>query len=254
MKPYVVRCQALAIAILLCTHTSADDFASATRPFLRSYCVQCHGPETQKSDLRLDTLDIDVVNGSGTDMWQEVLDRINLGDMPPDEAKQPKAKERKRFVALLTMQLRKASQSSQLTGGRNIMRRLTAYEYSNTLRDLLDLDLHYAVDLPPEGSAEEGFKNNSMVLGTSALHIEYFERIARAALERIILVAQQAPQPYSVRVEPELAFKTPTPTGNSKNQRKRRGKSGTSYTIKKGEHYQPGNGARRGWNVAETVV
>ena len=51
------------------------------------------------------------------------------------------------------------------TGGRNVLRRLTAYEYNNTLRDLFDLDLRYADDLPPEGSAHEGFKNNASVLG-----------------------------------------------------------------------------------------
>lgn len=244
MKSDIATSLTLTIGILLCTHTSADDFSTATEPFLRRYCVQCHGPDRQKADLRLDTLDADVVSGSHTDMWQEVLDRINQGDMPPEKAKQPKASERKRFVALLTEQLRMASHASRLTGGRNVMRRLTAYEYSNTLRDLLDLDLKYSVDLPPEGSAKEGFKNNSMVLGTSALHIEYFERIARAAMEKIILVAQQAPEPYFVRVEPELAFKPPPQANNPNNQRKRKRNPGASFTIKQGEHYRPGNGAR----------
>ena len=93
-----------------------------------------------------------------------------------------------------------------MTEGRNVMRRMTAYEYSNTLRDLLDLDLRFAVDLPPEGVAKEGFKNNSSILRTSSLHLEYLERIARASLERVLLAPKKSPAPYFVHVEPELAF------------------------------------------------
>lgn len=72
--------------------------------------------------------------------------------------------------------------SRNATGGQNILRWLTAYEYNNTLRDLLGLDLRNATDLPPEGVAQEGFQNNVSVLGTSSLHLEYFESIARSAL------------------------------------------------------------------------
>ena len=120
-------------------------------------------------------------------MWQEVLDLINVSEMPPEEAKlQPTPQERQAAVALLTAEFRKVLEARRSTGGRNVLRRLTAYEYNNTLRDLLGLDLRFATDLPPEGAAKEGFKNNSSVLGTSALHIEYFERIARGALGRIL--------------------------------------------------------------------
>ena len=31
-----------------------DDFESNVRPLLVKYCIQCHGPEKQESDLRLD--------------------------------------------------------------------------------------------------------------------------------------------------------------------------------------------------------
>ena len=106
-----------------------------------------------------------------------------------------------------------------------MLRRLTAYEYSNTLRDLLGLDLQFAKDLPPEGTAKEGFKNNSSVLGTSALHMEYFERIARSALARILLTPEEKPLPYIVRIEPERAFKQTPVNGNANRDQ-------TSYNLK----------------------
>jgi len=66
---------------------SAVAFEKAIRPFLAKYCVSCHGPDKQKAKLRLDTLDADLLNGSEADMWQEVLDLINVSEMPPEEAK-----------------------------------------------------------------------------------------------------------------------------------------------------------------------
>lgn len=237
-------CFLLVVLPLFPANSNGQDYETHIRPFLAKYCVGCHGPGKQKADLRVDKLDPDMVHGSDTDMWQEVLDLINVSEMPPKEAKaQPKRAERQVIVEALTASLRKAMEAKRSTGGRNVLRRLTAYEYNNTLRDLLGLDLRYATDLPPEGVAQEGFKNNSSVLGTSALHLEYFERIARAALERIILTPAEQPAPYFVRVEPELAFKPQEKPDANNSKRRPKKPSGASYSIK-GQHYRPGNNAR----------
>lgn len=189
---------------------SKEALQKGIRPFLTKYCISCHGPKIQKADLRLDTLDGDLLNGNAADIWQEVLDLINLSEMPPkDSTHQPTAEERQAATSLLTSEFRRILEIRRATGGRSMLRRLTAYEYNNTLRDLLDLDLQFATDLPPEGTAKEGFKNNTSILGTSALHLEYFERIARSALSRILLAPEGKPLSYVVRIEPERAFKQP---------------------------------------------
>ena len=241
---------ACAFAPPLVTNVIADSepgsevYEKQIRPYLAKYCFKCHGEDQQKADLRLDTLDPDMVGGSSTDMWQEVLDLSNVSEMPPKEAQQPSHEERQSMVDALTVSLRQAMEAKRSTGGRNVLRRLTAYEYSNTLRDLLDLDLRYSLDLPPEGVAKEGFKNNSRVLGTSALHIEYFERIARAALERVILVPDQAPTPYFVRVEPEQAFEAVPEQDDGK--RKKNNRKSIGFNLKKGPNFNPGNGSKAG--------
>ena len=224
---------------------NGQSYETHVRPFLTKYCISCHGPGKQTADLRVDKLDPDMVLGSDVDMWQEVLDLINVSEMPPKNAKmQPLRAERQVVVEALTASLRQAMEAKRSTGGRNVLRRLTAYEYNNTLRDLLGLDLQYATDLPPEGSAQEGFKNNSSVLGTSALHLEYFERIARAALERIILTPDEQPAPYFVRVEPELAFQPEDePEGKGRKRISKKQAKGGGYNIK-GDHYRPGINAR----------
>ena len=227
------------------TNSSDSAFEQTVRPYLNRYCLECHGPEKQKAGLRLDQLDSDMIHGSDADTWQEVLDLTNVSEMPPDGAEQPSAQERQEMVAALTHSLRLAMEANRSTGGRNVLRRMTAYEYSNTLRDLLDLDLRFAIDLPPEGVAKEGFKNNSGVLGTSALHLEYFERIARSALERILLKPEAQPEPYFVRIQPELAFpeaSNPTQPANPK-----KGKAKVpGYTLKQGADFDPGFNAKAG--------
>lgn len=239
----------LAAMLLLPSVSFGDGYEKQIQPFLVKYCAGCHGPKVQKAKLRVDRLDPDMIRGSDTDMWQEVLDLVNVSEMPPEDApKQPTRKERQAVVDALTASLRAAMEARRSTGGRNVLRRLTAYEYSNTMRDLLDLDLRYATDLPPEGVAKEGFKNNSSVLGMSALHLEYFERIARSALERIILTPDEPPEPYFVRIEPELAFEAGNATGTSKKPKKNKRQQGrgVGFALKKGEHYSPGTNARDG--------
>lgn len=183
---------------------AGSDFQKDIKPLLDKYCFSCHGPEKQKAKLRMDTLNPNMLEGHDAEMWQEALDLINISDMPPEKSKaQPTRQERQLMVEWMTGELRKVIESKRSTGGKNVMRRLTAYEYNNTLKDLLKLDLDFAKTLPHEGTAKEGFKNNNSILGTSALHIEYFEMIGRNALEKVILVPEQKPKEYSFTIQPE---------------------------------------------------
>ena len=112
------------------------DYQRDIKPLINKYCVSCHGPDKQKADLRMDTLDPDMIKGKDADMWHEALDLINISDMPPAKSKdQPTRAERQLMVDWLTANIRKAMESKRSTGGRNVMRRLTAYEYNNTLKD-----------------------------------------------------------------------------------------------------------------------
>jgi len=170
------------------THRSVDvDFENDVQPVIAKYCVSCHGPNTQKANLRMDRLNSDLINGPDAEMWQEVLDLVNVNEMPPKEAKSHLGTaERQILVQWLTNELREAVVAGRSKGGKVIMRRMTVYEYNNTMRDLLGIDLNFALDFPPEGVAKEGFKNNHTVLMTSGLHMEYFAKAARRALKKLI--------------------------------------------------------------------
>ena len=166
-------------------------FEKEIRPLLNKYCISCHGPDKSKADVRFDELDPDLFSGGDGDIWEEVYNQLNIGDMPPEDEKQPTTAEREKISAWVHGQIHHAAEAKRSTGGRNVLRRLTAYEYNNTLRDLLGVDLDFAKDLPPEAAAAEGFVNNYEVLGTSSLHIEYFYKIAKDALERALLFGEK---------------------------------------------------------------
>ena len=59
-----------------------DGFRQNVKPLLQKYCVDCHGPDKQKGDMRLDTIDPDVVGGTSFDQWEDVREAFNTGEMP----------------------------------------------------------------------------------------------------------------------------------------------------------------------------
>ena len=63
-------------------------FRKDIQPILEKACVQCHGPDTQEGNIRIDTLDPDLLHGSDVDRWLEIVAVLSNGEMsPPDEAK-----------------------------------------------------------------------------------------------------------------------------------------------------------------------
>lgn len=166
-------------------------FQTTVRPVLETFCFGCHGPTKQKAKLRLDTLGIDLVRGPEAETWHDVLNNLNVGDMPPEDAAAPSAAQRAIIVDWLTKEFEKAAKIKRSTGGRVVLRRLTRYEYNNTMRDLLGIDMDYARDLPPEPTSPDGFKNNGSSLGMSPIQIEYYLAAARLALQRAIVTGPE---------------------------------------------------------------
>lgn len=101
-----------------------DLHEQATRA-LNNYCVSCHGPEKQKGDLRLDSLEaIDAVDRQ--ELFRKAQEVIRLAEMPPKKAKQPKEADRKILLQWL---------NSQLTGkaSKALAEKLRRFEYGNVI-------------------------------------------------------------------------------------------------------------------------
>ena len=177
------------IGILACSASIWADqaFDDQIKPILQKYCYGCHGAEKQKGKLRLDTLDLNFDRGQSAERWHDALDQIAIGEMPPEDDPQPTAQERQLLANWIRHHLDAAAEARRSTGGQGVMRRLTRYEYANTMRDLIGINLDYAGDLPPEPASEDGFRNNGQALGISADQLEYYLTIARDALGKAIV-------------------------------------------------------------------
>jgi hypothetical protein len=112
------------------------------RTFLTTYCQECHGPEKQKGDRRFDTLALRVEKADTLIDLQDIIDQLNLGEMPPDKAKKhPEADEVKAIVARLTQIVAEGHAQLSSTGGETVLRRLNRREYINTIGDLFGMNM-----------------------------------------------------------------------------------------------------------------
>lgn len=166
-------------------------FTRHIQPLLQRFCADCHGVNKPKGHLQIDMLSHELAAGHDAEAWQDVLDRVNLGEMPPPKSKQPTTAERQILVRWLTEGLREAAEARQHSRGRVVMRRLTRYEYQNTMRELLGVDLDYAAELPPEPLSPDGFLNHGASLEMSPSQVEVFLRAARLGLGEAIVSGER---------------------------------------------------------------
>ncbi|MEI6861917.1 MAG: c-type cytochrome domain-containing protein, partial [Verrucomicrobiota bacterium] len=65
----------------------AADFRMKVRPFVQTYCVDCHGGAKPEAELDLaGYAKLDAVM-KDPDRWSQVLERVKAGEMPPEDAK-----------------------------------------------------------------------------------------------------------------------------------------------------------------------
>ena len=83
-SPSQMRCVVFIFLLLPALVARADEtFKKDVLPVLQKHCFGCHGKKKQKGDLRLDTLDPDIIRGTSAERWHDALNKLNLGEMPP---------------------------------------------------------------------------------------------------------------------------------------------------------------------------
>jgi hypothetical protein len=213
-----------------------DAFRRDVQPLLKQFCFECHaGPIKKKKDpVRLDRLDPDMIKGPHAETWHDVLSQLNRGEMPPEDEPQPSAAQRQKIVDWVTAQLKRAAEVRRNTGGHVVLRRLTRYEYRNTMRDLLGVDLDFAQNLPPEPNSVDGFKNNGASLGISPLQIEYYLKAARDALAKAIVTGEK---PKVIKFDNKKAKKNEKAKKNQKKKKKNKKRVKSTSRLVRNEQF-----------------
>ncbi|MFC3123233.1 DUF1592 domain-containing protein [Agaribacter flavus] len=173
-------------------------YTDTVRPILEKACFDCHGPDSQKGNVRLDNLNPDFVNGIDAPHWHAALDMINSGEMPPKKKYQPSDEDRRVIVDWMTEGIKLAKEAKK-GDSQLVMRRLTREQYTNTLQELLGLDIDFGAALPSDPLSAMGFSNSGELLQSSTLHLETFESIARQALDKAINIGDK-PQIHHYRM------------------------------------------------------
>ncbi len=168
---------------------------SKVAPLLKQHCGKCHGSDVQKpkgdkpkSELRIDKLNPDLIQGQDGEQWQEVLNRLNFGDMPPKEEPQLAAAERDLITGWIVQEKRRAALTKNPAAH---FRRLTRREYERTMQDLLGLSIEFSSRLPEDGRSKEGFRNDGDALRMSPLQYEMYLQIADEALAEAIVTGPE---------------------------------------------------------------
>ena len=185
------------------------NLTKSIKPLITKYCLECHSADDPSGGVELDQLSDKLAQGEDAEAWHAALDMINSGDMPPEDADQPSKEEREQIVNWITTSLARAADAKKGTQKTSV-RRLTRNQYTNTLQDLLGVQIDFGKTLPADSKSEMGFTNNGEVLQTSSLHLDYYEKIARTALGKAIVTGDR---PESVHYRVTFGAKIDGQTG-----------------------------------------
>ncbi len=156
---------------------AADPFQEQVRPLLQDACLGCHSTAKQKGDLDLEVFgDIASVRRRPK-VWEQVLEQVESGEMPPKKEKPLAADQKARLTGWLRRELDSVALANAGDPGPVVLRRLSNAEYTYTLRDLTGVDsLDPAREFPVDGAAGEGFTNVGAALVMSpALFTKYLD-------------------------------------------------------------------------------
>ena len=163
--------------------------------FIKRYCIDCHNADSEKGDRNFESLITSRPSKGHHETLKEVLDQLNLGEMPPrkNSVDQPSNNERREIVAVLSGYL-KTMEAGKVPYA-TVMRRLTRYEYNYTMRDLLGVDTKAAdaTRFFPADLNSHGFSNYGPAQALSDVQLQHYIKAARTYLDRALVFGKQKP-------------------------------------------------------------
>lgn len=188
----------LIILLLACLMGAPLHAVEPFETFLEAHCIRCHGPDREKGDLRVDQLSRDFATGLDGHLWAEVIERVNAGEMPPEDEEQPSEGEMASFIEQLDEKIREGRAARMAARPPVAHYRLSRKEYQNTVYDLLGV--RYDPAKPGELNADtlwHGFERIGSELSLSPSHVERYYKAAETVLSRAF--PEQPVEPQTIR-------------------------------------------------------
>lgn len=138
----------------------ADDYAERVLPILKDSCLNCHSTKKQKGDVDLERFASVADIRRSPKVWEEVLEQVASGEMPPKKEKPLSAAAKKVLLDWTRRTLDEIAIANAGDPGSVVLRRLSNSEYTYAIQDLTRVpSLDPAREFPVDGSAGEGFTN-----------------------------------------------------------------------------------------------
>ena len=192
----------LLVAAACVAGATAAAAPSVVEGFFEKHCYDCHSGTKPEAGLDLAALSRDLADAAVAKTFVRIHDRVVAGEMPPADAAQPARSEIDAFTGWLDQELFRADAARITAAGRARMRRMTAAEYENTLRDLLALDRLEIRGLLPEDGRVAGYNKIADGLDLSPVHLEAYTRAAEIALDAAIATRSAPPPVFKKRFYP----------------------------------------------------
>lgn len=163
-------------------------FSKSIRPFLETYCLDCHNPQKRKGKLDLSRFDSPAAVAKDFPQWDVLLQKLQEKEMPPEEAEhQPSAEERQTVMDWVQQWRRFEAQRQAGDPGPVPPRRLSNAEYNYTIRDLTGVDLRPTQEFPVDPANEAGFDNSGQSLAMSPALVAKYMDAARFVASHLVL-------------------------------------------------------------------
>jgi hypothetical protein len=175
-------------AILLCNGhplLGDDTWTKQMRPFLHKHCTDCHSGDEPEGELDLAAFENQRPIPTTRETWVNVLEMLQRGQMPPEEATQPTKEERQAVTKTLNEALLSLDGISDQDPGHVTLRRLNRKEYNNVIVDLFGIDIKPARDFPADDTGY-GFDNIGDVLSISPVLFEKYLAAAEKITDVVI--------------------------------------------------------------------
>jgi hypothetical protein len=178
--------------------------AAQEKALLDTYCLACHSERAKATmdsarKLTIDALDVNNLH-KDRKTWELIVRKMRAGMMPPPGLRRPDAPVYESMIAYLENEIDRTAQAYTPPPG---LHRLNRTEYTNMVRDMLDLDIDASKYLPNDDSTY-GFDNIAGALGLSSTLVEAYvtaaQKISRLAIgepEQPTLVVHRAPEDTS---------------------------------------------------------
>ncbi len=164
------------------------DFNEKIASFFEKHCYKCHGENKQKADRRFDLLSFPISDEDQLIDFQDALDQLNLGEMPPEDEALPDPKELKQTIEWLTLAISDAQKQKLSTGGETVLRRLNKREYHHTIGDLFHIktDSFNPTQTFPSDNEVHHLDNQGHALITSGFLLDQYLDAADMVVEKAL--------------------------------------------------------------------